>query len=114
MNFEKRLIRGIVDELISNAFNAGAKNVGVTIRQDQTGHAVRVTDDGSGMTEDVRRRALERLNQPRKIEYDHYYGELAGDSISRSLSLVGMMVDEATVESEPGKGTTVTIYRKFS
>lgn len=113
MKVEKRFIKGIIDELLANALEAGASKIDISVEQLPEALRIAVSDDGKGMPEQVREKVYTTLNQERRGEFDHYYGELAGESIvGRGLNIVGMMVDYAEVESTQGKGTTVTVYRK--
>jgi len=109
---ERHRIRGIVDELLSNALNAGAKKVDVTITNQETHWEVTVRDDGRGMAPERVSQVQELLRQPRRFELEEYYGDLAGVAdFASGLTIVGILVDGAQVESELGKGTTVTVRR---
>jgi len=113
MKVEKRFIKGIIDELLANAIEAGSKRIDISVEQLNESLKIAVSDDGKGMTEKQRETIYITLNQERRGEFDHYYGELAGESmVGRGLNIVGMMVDSAEVESAPGQGTKVTVFRK--
>lgn len=113
MKVEKRFIKGIIDELLANALESGAKKIDISVEQRTEVLKIAVSDDGKGMNEKQREKVYITLNQERRGEFDHYYGELAGESmVGRGLNIVGMMVDSAEVESAPGQGTTVTVFRK--
>lgn len=113
MKDEKRFIKGIIDELLANALESGAKKIDISVEQLTDALRIAVSDDGKGMSDKQREKVYITLNQERRGEFDHYYGELAGESmVGRGLNIVGMMVDSAEVESAPGQGTKVTVYRK--
>lgn len=108
----KRRLRGIVDELVSNALNAGAKKVDVQIKNQSDHFEVRVDDDGSGMNLEQIREVEALLQQPRRGELEDYYGDLAGVSgFGSGLTIVSMLVDEAEVKSVLGRGTTIWVRR---
>jgi len=108
----KRRIRGIVDELIHNSLNAGANTVSVQILNQPEYFEVQVDDNGSGMEPEQVRDAEALLQQSRREELEDYYGDLAGvTGFGSGLTIVGMMVDEADISSEVGRGTKVRVRR---
>ncbi len=110
MTAEWRRIRGILDELINNAFEAGATSVRSDIEDEGNRFIVRVRDNGRGMSPEIRERANKLLSEPRRRELEEYYGHLAGKTAKSSgLTIVGMMVDEHTLSSEEGRGTDITV-----
>ncbi len=112
MRSEKSKIQGIVKELMSNALNADATEVKVNVKREEDKTEITVTDNGRGMEESILSQVNDLLNQPRRDELEDYYGGLAGNSQTASgLMIVGMLVDVAQVESEPNKGTSVTVIR---
>lgn len=109
---EKSKIQGIVKELMSNSLNAEATEIKVQVDRGKEKTVIKVTDNGKGMDEKTLKGVLDLLNQPRRDELEDYYGGLAGNSQTASgLNIVGMLVDEAKVFSEEGKGTTVEVVR---
>jgi sensor histidine kinase YesM len=111
---ENSKIQGIVNELVSNALNAKASDVVVHIkRETEDNTVITVKDDGAGMDKETAKKVHHLLNQPNMIEYEDNYGNLAGSPMSSSgLNIIGMLVDEATVDSIEGEGTTITVYRR--
>ncbi len=110
MAAEWRKIRGILDELLNNSFQAGATVVESRIIDDGDAFTIIVKDNGRGMSEQVREMAEEMLGQDRRRELEEYYGHLAGKTAKSSgLTIVGMMVDEYTLETEKGVGTEITV-----
>ena len=114
MKEENSKIQGIVNELVSNALNAKASDVVVHIkRETEDNTTISVKDDGEGMDEETAKKVHHLLNQPNLTEYEDYYGNLTGNPMSSSgLNIVGMLVDEASVDSIEGKGTTITVFRR--
>lgn len=114
MKEENSKLQGIVNELVSNALNAKASDVVVHIkRETEDNTVISVKDDGEGMDKKTAEQVHHLLNQPNKTEYEDYYGNLTGNPMSSSgLNIVGMLVDEATVVSKEGEGTTITVYRR--
>lgn len=112
MRSEKSKIQGIVKELMSNSLNAEASEIKVAVQRESDKTVVAVSDNGTGMDSKTVHQVMELLNQPRRDELEDYYGGLAGNSQTASgLSIVGMLVDEAKVESKLKKGTTVKVSR---
>lgn len=112
MRSEKSKIQGIVKELMSNSLNAEAAEIKVEVERESGKTIITVSDNGTGMDPKTVHQVMELLNQPRRDELEDYYGGLAGNSLTASgLSIVGMLVDEAKVESRLNKGTTVKVSR---
>lgn len=111
----KRFVSGVVDELMANALQAGATEVDVKVQRLAQGIRIEVRDNGKGMTPAVLQEVQKTLNRPRRNEYDHYYGELAGETlVGRGLTIVSMLVDDAHVESSLGEGSIIVVFRKLS
>lgn len=109
----RRHILGIVDELVSNALQAGATRINVHIENQADYCEVQVNDNGKGMNPDQARQVEALLRQPRREELEEYYGDLAGVSgYGSGLTIIGMLVDEAEVDSEPGRGTVIRVMRR--
>ncbi len=108
---EQRRIKGLLDELITNSFKAGATDLESRITDDGDKYIVYVKDNGKGMSEKQLEEAKKLLDQPRRDELEEYYGELAGRTAKSSgLSIIGMMIDDFLLESIPEQGTEVTLY----
>lgn len=108
----KRHIRGVVDELVSNSLNAGARAVSVGINNQPEYFEIIIEDDGSGMNPRLTKEVENLLRQPRREELEEYYGDLAGVSgFGSGLTIVGLLVDEAEVQSTLGRGTKIRVRR---
>jgi signal transduction histidine kinase len=109
---ERRHIRGIVDELMSNAIKAKATQIDIRISQSDEEIQISVSDNGVGMDDKQLYTVKERLNRGRRDEMEEYYGFLAGESmVGTGLGLVGIQTDRAEVTSAPNQGTKITVYR---
>ena len=108
-----RRIRGILDELINNSFQAGATVVDSRIEDQGDQFWVCVKDNGRGMSAELLEKARKLLSQPRRHEMEEYYGNLAGRTAKSSgLTIIGMMTDDFTIDSTPGEGTLVKVCIK--
>jgi signal transduction histidine kinase len=109
--FDEKLVRPLVLNLVDNAVKYSArsetKHVKVSLVEDGAHLALRVSDQGVGIAPEVRRRLFEPFQR-------------AGDELTRSapgvgigLALVRRYADahraKVVLESEPGRGTTVTV-----
>lgn len=112
MTTEKEKIQGIVKELVANALDADATDIDVNVKITKEKTVITVKDNGSGMNEKSAERVRRVLHQQRRDEIENYYGILAGNSMTAAgLNLVGMLVDDAIVESRPNEGSTITVIR---
>ena len=66
--------------------------------------AITVRDDGRGMTEEVRRRAIEPFFSTRPV------GEGAGLGLSMAEGFARQSGGSLEIESEPGRGTRITLW----
>jgi len=113
MKKDLRKINGILNELISNAIDASAKNIKTTVEDTGDEIIITVVDDGKGMDRQKLDEARAILNMPRHVEMEDYYGELTGQSLRYpGLIMISIMTDHAEISSEPGKGTMIKIFRQ--
>ncbi|MBV8219150.1 MAG: HAMP domain-containing protein, partial [Solirubrobacterales bacterium] len=100
-------VRQIVANLLTNAHlytpDGGRVRIGLAAHGEAV--ALTVTDDGRGMAEEERERAFERFY--RAADGDPGHGTGLGLAIVRSL--VDLHGGSVELDSEPGRGTTVTV-----
>ena len=97
-------LREALANLVFNAIDAIAERGTITIRTEVQGAwlAISVTDDGVGMTEDVRARCLEPFYSTHEIEG-------TGLGLGSVYGIVRRHDGQIDIRSEPGHGTTITI-----
>ncbi len=110
---DRRAVKQILLNLLSNAikFTPAGGFIAVSIEARPDGVALQVTDTGVGIApEDI-----ERVMQPFEQVTDSALLTSAGTGLGLALtqSLVQMHKGTLTVESELGRGTTVTIFLPF-
>lgn len=105
-------LRQVVDNLMSNAIkynrNGGRITVAVGVVDGVTGPdvEVRVADTGRGMSSEEQKGLFERFYRAESVRNSTVHGTGLGLSISREI--VVMHGGTIEVDSEPGRGTTVT------
>ncbi|MCL2224016.1 MAG: ATP-binding protein [Defluviitaleaceae bacterium] len=106
-------IRQVLNNMLSNAINftqQGSVTFEIDFKTRNYGGAIifRIKDTGQGMS----REQLIALHEQNSIfnRVENRTTEGAGMGISLSVKIVEMMDGMIDVESEPGEGTTVTIY----
>lgn len=108
MIHEQDKVQDIVNELVHNAMRSGASKINVAIEDLE--HTLRITveDNGIGMKPNKVSQLLASLNSGRRDELEMFAG---ADYTRTGLMMVGIMTDEAEIESTPGEGTKIVIYR---
>ncbi len=101
--------REVLTNLLLNAIDALAEGGRITIRTWASGERVycAVTDNGVGMSEEVRRRALEPF-------FTTKGPKSTGLGLSVSYGIVQGHGGDLRIESTPGRGTTITISLPIS
>ena len=108
MIHEREKIQDIVNELVHNAMRARASKINVVIEDLKDTLRITVEDNGDGMKAQKVAQLLASLNSGRRDELEM----LAGIGHTHTgLMMVGIMADKAELESTPGVGTKVVIYR---
>jgi len=107
-------IKQILNNLLSNAFKyTDAGKVIMSVAAEKTQHdketilILNIQDTGHGMTQDQLNRLFEEYSRFNENAKRHIEGTGLGLSIMQRL--VTLMNGETRIESEPGKGTTVTV-----
>lgn len=108
MIHERDKIQDIINELVHNAMRARASKIDVSIEDLEDTLRITVSDNGDGMKPAMVKRLLASLNSGRRDELEMLAGV---DHTRTGLMMVGIMTDKAELESTPGEGTKVIVYR---
>ena len=107
---EKNRLANVLGHLIDNAQQATQDNgvINVTVSSNGSMHIVDIKDNGHGMDADFIRN---RLFKP----FDTTKGNAGmGIGMYESRELIQQLGGDIRVQSEPGKGTTISLYIPFS
>jgi two-component system sensor histidine kinase RegB len=97
----ERALRSVVKNALMATSPGGSVTVSASRRADRV--SISVEDDGAGMPEDVRQRAVEPFFTTRPS------GQGMGLGLFLAASIVEQLGGELELTSEPGRGTTVTL-----
>ena len=106
---DRRVIETIVRNLISNSikFSEKGKEINVSLKNEEPSWEISVQDDGRGMESHVSDNLFNAENRPIKKGTQNEKGTGLGLLLCKDLiEKYGGSID---VESEPGKGTTISI-----
>ena len=96
-------------DIVENAIAAKAKKIDVSVREElnEDRLVIEIADDGIGMDEEVREKAT-----------DPFFTTRTSRKVGLGLSLMAQAAQESggmlRIESEPGKGTKVTVTFQYS
>ena len=107
---DRTRLKQILLNLLSNAvkFTPGGKGVALSCRIDEEGLAIVVADEGIGMSPAEIQKAMQPFQQIDNSFSRRYEGTGLGLPLTKSL--VELHGGELRVESEPGRGTIVTVH----
>lgn len=108
MIHEREKIQDIINELVHNAMRARATKINIAIEDLEDTLRITVEDNGDGMKPQMVAKLHASLNSGRRDELEMLAGV---DHTRTGLRMVGIMTDEAELESTPGVGTKVVVYR---
>ena len=99
-------LRQVIDNVLSNAikYNVDSGQVSVSLREDDFGLEVRVTDTGRGMSEDEQGNLFDRFYRADSVRGSSVHGTGLGLNISREI--MREHGGDLRLESIKGKGTT--------
>jgi two-component system phosphate regulon sensor histidine kinase PhoR len=99
-------LRQVIDNVLSNAikYNVDSGQVSVSLREDDIGLEVRVTDTGRGMSEDEQGNLFDRFYRADSVRGSSVHGTGLGLNISREI--MREHGGDLRLESIKGKGTT--------
>ena len=105
----RHLLSLILDNLVHNAvkFTEEGGHVTVTCRRQPDAVAITVADDGCGIPPEEHERVFERFYQVQRARSGPARGTGLGLAIVRHA--VNVMTGQVTLDSEPGRGTRITI-----
>jgi signal transduction histidine kinase len=107
---DREQLERAITNLVANARDAmprgGIISIATAAARNSAGPAARITvsDNGCGMSADVRRRSFEPFFSTRP------FGKGAGLGLSTTRGIVEQSGGAIELESEPGRGTTVTVW----
>lgn len=108
---DKRALRQILINLLANADKYTPVDGSITLSAHPApdgGTVIRISDTGIGIAEEDMQRVLEPFGQARTdVSVTH---EGTGLGLSLSAKLMELLGGALTLESTPGKGTTVTLF----
>lgn len=104
----------IVNELITYFYKLGNSNVHIDLTTEDNKSYFCISGEIKSISTTEIDSLIKILNVPRQHEVEQYYWHLGGESeFDCELTLVGMMVDDATVDYKDGI-LTVKLLRKDS
>ena len=110
-HINQRNIR-IVTELLNYCYSHGSYNIHIDINKKNKKIFIFIKAEISYLSQDSLELLEKSLNAPRLHEMEEYYWNLTGDTDTGSeLSLVGMMIDEATVHYVDNKYLEILVTR---
>lgn len=111
MRHETKKICKIVDEMTTYFLKEDTDEVDFKIKKSKEKTVVKIIDYNTHYTENDVQDLKECLNVQRQHEVEEYYWQLVGESDTEAeLTIVGVMIDEATVELVDGN-LHVTLVR---
>ncbi|MGL4451008.1 MAG: hypothetical protein ACRCTZ_07465 [Sarcina sp.] len=88
----------ILDELVTYYNKIGNTDVHIDMKEDDDKHYLSISGEVKNLSEDELLNLKVLLSAPRQHEIEEYYWQLGGEiSFDCELTLVGMMIDEATI-----------------
>lgn len=96
-------------DIAENSINAGAKNIGIKINEDEKNNllTIEITDDGKGMTKEE----TEAIQNPFVTSRTTRKVGLGIPLLKESAEIAGGRIE---IESEKGKGTKVKAYFEYN
>lgn len=101
MNIEIKKVSKIVSELLNFCLNNSSKKVEICVEDKGDKFEIIFKTNSTCCTDEEIKYIEELLNVTRESEIEEYYWQLTGEDYEdQEISLVGMMVDEATIKWE--------------
>lgn len=113
MKHEIKKVSKILDELVTFFFLNHAEELDISVQRTADAYVLKLHTNSIECSSERIDRIHSYLKAQRQTEIESYYWQLAGETEdSAELSLVGMMIDEATVEFHD-KELTLYLKRKI-
>ncbi|MDF2676644.1 MAG: hypothetical protein K0Q97_949 [Bacillota bacterium] len=104
MKHNKKRIVKIVDELIIFLFSINSTNINVNILENNDEYEITGIGNYNGGHDKKIEKFVKLLNCPKHEEMEECYWELTGESdVGSELALLGMMIDDASINIDDGK-----------
>lgn len=95
-NVEKKL--KIINEIMSFCYHLNSANINVNVKTIENTSIILIKAKIENLSDETLMNLTQTLNIPRQHEVEQYYWHLGGNNeFDSELSLVGMMVDSATI-----------------
>lgn len=112
MKHERLKISKIVEELMNYFFYMGAAEMSFKVKETEAYFEIYCKSDYKENSLKKLEKLVKLLNCTKHEELEEFYWTLAGDcDVANELSLVGMMIDKATVNYSLDGDIEVTLYR---
>ncbi|MBN2897846.1 MAG: hypothetical protein JXO44_03630 [Clostridia bacterium] len=103
MRHEIKKISRIVDELTTLFLKEDTNEVDFSIKRQPDRTVIKIVDYRTHFEDDFIEQLRELFNTQRQCEVEEYYWQLCGEvDEDEELTLIGCMIDEATVEKREG------------
>jgi hypothetical protein len=114
MKHEKMRIIKMLDEILCFSFMYDATDMNINIRMDEEKYIIQFKDNSKGVSQDKIGEIRELINVEKQPEMEEYYWELMGQQdYADEFTLVGLMADKVSIDYDPEKGLSLTLYRNF-
>ncbi len=112
MKHERLKVSKIVEELMNYFFYMGATEFNFNVQETEDQFKIYCKSNYKENSLKKLEKLVKLLNCTKHEELEEYYWTLTGDcDVANELSLVGMMVDEATVRYSEGEDVEIVLYR---
>ncbi|MCB1532683.1 MAG: PAS-domain containing protein [Alphaproteobacteria bacterium] len=116
INADERRLQQVLINLIRNAITFTPANGKITLsaKKSKEGISIAVTDTGIGIKKEDTSRIFEPFERARNSVNDTSKRGGAGLGLSLVKNIIGLHQGSVTLDSEPGEGTTVTIFIPYT
>ncbi len=112
MDKEKSKIIRVVNEIVGYYIGEGATEITVKIEETKKCVKIHFKDPSMHLSKEISADLKKKLNFPRFLEVEDYYGEMVGTTSTReNFTLIGAMTDLAIIENEEEEGLSIILIR---